>query len=75
MEEARPEVFSALTTLALHDPEFRERAREDLEGTLSRYGFVLYPSELQLVMEYASRYAGLTDRELILELRPTELRR
>jgi hypothetical protein len=69
-EEIRLETLSALTTLAVHDEQFRYGLWDDLEGTLERYGFTLNDQEMTQVRNviYAvgnsideDIYSGLTE--------------
>jgi hypothetical protein len=70
MEEIRLEALRALTILAVHDDQFRRGLWDDLEGTLTRYGFALNDREMTQVRNfvYAVRdsldedlFSGLTD--------------
>jgi hypothetical protein len=45
-EEIRLEALRALTNLAVNDDQFRHGLWDDLEGTLSQYGFDLNAREL-----------------------------
>jgi hypothetical protein len=69
-EEIRLETLSALTTLAVHDRQFRYGLWDDLVGTLERYGFDLNEQEMTQVRNviYAVRnsidediFSGLTE--------------
>jgi hypothetical protein len=57
-EEIRLEALRALTILAIHDDEFRRGVLNDLEGTLTRYGFALSDQEMAQVRAFR----GAVDR-------------
>jgi hypothetical protein len=48
-EEIRLEALRALTILAIHDDQFRRGVWDDLEGTLTRFGFALNDQEMAQV--------------------------
>jgi hypothetical protein len=60
----RDEVMIDLIDRAMRDPEFREQARQDPDGTLRTHGFDLTADELQAVKEFQQQTAGLSDEEL-----------
>lgn len=60
----RDQVLMDLVDRAMNDPEFRDRAREDLEGTLKAYGYELTPEELAAVKEFHAQAAGKSDEEI-----------
>jgi hypothetical protein len=60
----RDEVMIDLIDRAMRDPEFREQARQDPDGTLRAHGFELTDDELQAVKEFQQQTAGLSDEEL-----------
>ena len=64
----RDEVMMDLVSRAMDDPEFRRRAREDLDGTLPAYGYDLTEEEMTAVREFQESVAGLSDEELEAEL-------
>jgi hypothetical protein len=48
----RIDVLQRLAEVAMSDPVFRAEARDDLVGTITRYGYDLTPSELALVLRF-----------------------
>jgi hypothetical protein len=60
----RDEVLMDLVDLARTDPEFKRRARADLEGTLHEYGYELTGDELAAVKEFHRRTQEMSDAEL-----------
>jgi hypothetical protein len=60
----RDEVLMDLVDLARTDPEFKRKARVDLEGTLNEYGYALTGDELTAVKEFHRRTRGMSDEEL-----------
>jgi len=52
MEEIRLEALRALTILAIHDDQFRRGVWDDLEGTLTRFGFALNDREMEQVRDF-----------------------
>jgi hypothetical protein len=60
----RENVLRELASRAATDPEFLERAREDLEGTLARYGYHLTDGEMRLVRNLRRQSAGISSEEL-----------
>ena len=60
----RENVLRELASRAATDPEFLERAREDLEGTLARYGYHLTDEEMQLVSNLRRRSTRTSSEEL-----------
>ncbi len=64
----RDEVLMSLVDQAMNDPAFRDRAREDLEGTLQAYGYDLTPEEMAAVREFHAQSAGKSNEELNREL-------
>ena len=65
-DEARTEVLVRLAEQAMSDPDFRAAAREDLDGALAAYGYVLNERELALVTRFR---AALADAGVDLDLR------
>jgi hypothetical protein len=63
-EEIRLEALKGLTILAIHDDQFRSAVMEDLEGTLSRYGYALNDAEMERVRSAHEEFAGMTDADL-----------
>jgi hypothetical protein len=53
-----------LVDLARTNPDFKRRARVDLEGTLSEYGYELTGEELAAVKEYHRSTLGMSDAEV-----------
>ena len=53
-----------LVDLARTNPDFKRRARADLEGALSEYGYELTEEELAAVKEFNGRSRGMSDVEL-----------
>jgi histone H3/H4 len=60
----RDEVLMDLVDLARADPEFKRRARADLEGALHEYGYELTADELAAVKEFHRRTLEMSDAEL-----------
>ena len=60
----RDEVLMNLVNLARTDPEFKRKARGDLEGALTGYGYELTGDELAAVKEFHRRTCGMSDEEL-----------
>jgi hypothetical protein len=58
------EVLMNLVDQARTDPEFRRRARADLEGTLNEYGYELTEEELAATKEFHRRTHAMSDAEL-----------
>src|SRR5919112_504821 len=48
----RIDVLQRLAEQAMSDPTFRDEARDDLPGTLLKYGYDLTPQELALVLRF-----------------------
>jgi hypothetical protein len=53
-----------LVDLARTNPEFKRKARTDLEGTLKEYGYELTGDELAAVKEFHRWTRGMSDEEL-----------
>ena len=68
MEEIRLEALRALTILAVHDEEFRRGMWDDLEGTLTRYGFALNDQELEQVRNFIFTVRDSLDEDLFASL-------
>lgn len=75
MEEIRLEALRALTILAIHDDQFRNGLWEDLEGTLTRYGFVLNEREMTQVRNFIYAAADSIDEDILSGLTLTEQHR
>ena len=60
----RDEVLMDLVDRARTDPAFKRKARVDLEGTLSEYGYKLSREELAAAKEFHRRTQGMSDAEL-----------
>src|ERR671916_365623 len=60
----RGNVLRELASRATTDPEFLERTREALEGTLARYGYHLTDGEMQLVSNLRHQSTGMSSEEL-----------
>jgi hypothetical protein len=67
-EEIRLEALRALTILAVHDEEFRRGMWDDLEGTLTRYGFALNDQELEQVRNFVFTVRDSLDEDLFASL-------
>ena len=63
-EEIRLEALRALTILAVHDEEFRRGMWDDVEGTLTRYGFALNDQEMEQVRNFVFTVRDSLDEEL-----------
>lgn len=63
-ELIRDEVLVDLVDRARTDPEFKRKARMDLDGTLSEYGYELTREELAAAKEFHRRTQGMSDAEL-----------
>lgn len=68
MEEIRLEALRALTILAVHDEQFRRGMWDDLEGTLTRYGFALNDQELEQVRNFVFTVRDSLDEDLFASL-------
>jgi hypothetical protein len=66
--EERAEVIKALLILATNDPEFLRDARYAPASTLSRYGLTLRNEEMDGVVSYLIRNAGVSDEEIVRDL-------
>ncbi len=64
MEEIRLEALKALTLLAVHDEQFRSGVWDDLEGTLTRYGFALNDREMAQVKDFVYAVRNTLDEDL-----------
>lgn len=60
----RDEVMMDPVDRAMDDPEFKKKVREDLERTLSEYGYGLTHEEMEAVKEFEQQTAGITDEEV-----------
>ncbi|HXN01221.1 MAG TPA: hypothetical protein VN973_04950 [Candidatus Dormibacteraeota bacterium] len=63
------EVFRILQRLAQIDERFLHEGLADHEATLQLYGFKLTPEQMHTVAEYKEKLAGMTDEQIVLELR------
>ena len=63
-ELIRDEVLVDLVDRTRTDPEFKRKARVDLDGTLSEYGYELTREELAAAKEFHRRTQGMSDAEL-----------
>jgi hypothetical protein len=61
----RDEVLVDLIKRLRTDPEFKRRARADLEATLSEYGYELTGEELAVAEEFHRRTTGISEARLI----------
>ena len=60
----RKNVLKDLASRAAADPGFLRQARNDLEGTLTKYGYHLTNEETRLVEILQQQTAGMSDGEL-----------
>jgi hypothetical protein len=60
----RDDVLMELVDKAINDPEFRAKAKTDLQGTLQEYNINLTPDELTAVQDFHAQTSGLSDDEL-----------
>jgi len=67
-EEIRLEALRALTTLAIHDDQFRSEVWDDLEGTLTRFGFALNEQEMIKVRNFRDALAESIEADVIAGL-------
>jgi hypothetical protein len=67
-EEIRLEALRALTTLAIHDDQFRSEVWDDLEGTLTRFGFALNEQEMMKVRNFRDALAESIEADVIAGL-------
>ena len=67
-EEIRLEALRALTTLAIHDDQFRNEVWDDLEGTLTRFGFALNEQEMMKVRNFRDALAESIEVDVIAGL-------
>ena len=65
MEEIRLEALKALTVLVIHDDQFRRAVWDDLEGTLTRYGFALNEREMAKVRDFRNAIADSVDADVV----------
>jgi hypothetical protein len=63
-ELIRDEVLVDLVDRARTDPEFKRKARINLDGALSEYGYELTREELAAAKEFHRRTQGMSDAEL-----------
>lgn len=63
-EEIRLEALRALTILATHDDQFRRGVWDDLEGTLTRYGFALSDQEMAQVRNFRDAVVNSIDEDV-----------
>ncbi len=63
-EEMRLEALRALTILATHDEQFRRGVWDDLEGTLTRYGFALSDQEMAQVRNFRDAVVNSIDEDV-----------
>ena len=73
-EEIRLEALKGLTVLAINDDQFRRGAMDDLEDTLTRYGFDLTDQEMERLRRAHRNHAGMSDEDLVRQLREGEAR-
>jgi hypothetical protein len=64
-EEIRLEALRALTVLAMHDEEFRRGVWDDLEGTLTRYGFALSDQEMAQVRNFRDAVVNSIEEDVL----------
>ena len=64
----RDEALVGLVNRLRTDPEFKRRARTDLEGTLSEYGYELTREELSAAKEFHRRTREMSDAQFIKAL-------
>jgi hypothetical protein len=67
----RENVLRELASRLAPNPEFLRQARQDLEGTLARYGYDLTGVELHLVKNLKRQTAKMSDKELARSLAGT----
>ncbi len=60
----RDEVLMELVDKAMNDGEFRRKAQENPEGTLSEYGYELTTEEMAAVKEFHSQTQGMTNEQI-----------
>jgi hypothetical protein len=60
----RDEVLAGLVDKAMTDPEFRQSAIDDLDGTLAAHRYELQPDELEAVREFHGQVAGKSEVEV-----------
>src|ERR671910_1849586 len=60
----RENVLRDLASRATTDPTFLRRARQDLQGTLARYGYQLTDEERSLVESLRRQTTSMTGQEL-----------
>jgi hypothetical protein len=68
MDEIRLEALRALTVLVIHDDEFRRGVWDDLEGTLTRYGFALNYREMEQVRTFRDAVVNMIDEDVVAGL-------
>lgn len=62
------DVLRNLVNQARTDPEFKRKARADLEGTLNEYGYELNEEELAAAREFHRQTQRMDDAQLNREL-------
>ena len=60
----RDEVLMELVDRAMNDPEFKKKARADLQGALGEYGYELTPEEYEAVKGFQEQTAGMGEEEV-----------
>jgi hypothetical protein len=63
-DNVRDEVLMGLVSRAITDPEFKRRARRDVEGALWEYRYQLTDEELEVCKEFFQGTKDLTNEEL-----------
>lgn len=70
----RIEVLQRLAEQAMSDPTFRAEANANLESTLTRYGYELWPQELALVLRFRRSLADAgVDLDLVSSMGEAQL--
>lgn len=74
--EVRVDLLRRLAELAMSDEVFREAALDDLDGTLTRYGYELNPQELALVHHFRASLADAgVDLDIVRRYSEQQLKR
>ena len=68
MEEIRSGLLYGITTLAINDPYFRQAVMQDLEGTLTSYGFAPNDQEWQEIRKLQRPLVDMSDEQILHQI-------
>ena len=60
----RDEVLMELVDRAMNDPEFKKKARADLQGALGEYGYELTTEEYEAVNGFQAQTAAMAEQDV-----------